>query len=80
MATSASLSRNRLSASSFNAPKQAFNNFTYNLNALKKGINGTANDHELGKLNTIGLVLEVLILLYLLCVFSQYHFLSQTVY
>ena len=40
----------------FNAPKQAFNNFTYNLSALKKGINGTANDHELGKLNSIGLV------------------------
>lgn len=40
----------------FNAPKQAYNNFKYNLGALKKGINGTANDHELGKLNTIGLV------------------------
>lgn len=40
----------------FNAPKHMIDGFVYDMKALKKGIDGTANDHELGKLNNIGLV------------------------
>ena len=40
----------------FNAPKHYIKGVAYNFNSLKKGINGTANDHELGKLNNIGMV------------------------
>ncbi len=40
----------------FNAPKHMINGFVYDMKSLKKGINGTANDHELGKLNSIGMV------------------------
>ncbi len=40
----------------FNAPKHLVDGWAYDLKSLKKGFNGTANDHELGKLNTIGLV------------------------
>lgn len=40
----------------FNAPKHFVDGLAYDLKALKKGANGTANDHELGKLNNIGLV------------------------
>lgn len=40
----------------FNAPKHFVEGIVYDLKALKKGANGTANDHELGKLNNIGLV------------------------
>lgn len=40
----------------FNAPKHMVDGFAYDIKSLKKGINGTANDHELGKLNSIGLV------------------------
>lgn len=40
----------------FNAPKHMVDGFAYDLKSLKKGFNGTANDHELGKLNSIGMV------------------------
>ena len=40
----------------FNAPKHMIDGVAYDMKALKKGIDGTANDHELGKLNNIGLV------------------------
>lgn len=40
----------------FNAPKHMIDGFAYDMKALKKGLNGTANDHELGKLNSIGMV------------------------
>lgn len=40
----------------FNAPKHMIDGFAYDLKSLKKGVNGTANDHELGKLNSIGMV------------------------
>ncbi len=40
----------------FNAPKHWANGLAYDLKSLKKGFNGTANDHELGKLNSIGMV------------------------
>ncbi len=40
----------------FNAPKRFVNGVAYDLKSLKKSINGTANDHELGKLNSIGMV------------------------
>ncbi len=40
----------------FNAPKHLVEGIAYDMQALKKGANGTANDHELGKLNNIGLV------------------------
>lgn len=39
-----------------NAPKHMIDGFAYDIKSLKKGLNGTANDHELGKLNSIGLV------------------------
>lgn len=39
-----------------NAPKHFFSGLAYDVKSLKKGFNGTANDHELGKLNSIGLV------------------------
>lgn len=40
----------------FNAPKHMVDGFAYDIKSLKKGIDGTANDHELGKLNSIGMV------------------------
>ncbi len=40
----------------FNAPKHLVDGWAYDIKSLKKGFNGTANDHELGKLNSIGLV------------------------
>ena len=39
-----------------NAPKQWAQGVAYNVKALQKGWNGTANDHELGKLNSVALV------------------------
>ncbi len=39
-----------------NAPKHFIEGIAYDLKSLKKGWNGTANDHELGKLNSIALV------------------------
>ena len=41
----------------FNAPKVMFDDFIYNSKAFKHAINGEANDHELGKLNDVGLML-----------------------
>ncbi len=40
----------------FDMPASFIKSSYYNLKSLKHGINGTANDHELGKLNDIGLV------------------------
>ncbi|MDR1167672.1 MAG: hypothetical protein LBK53_02115 [Heliobacteriaceae bacterium] len=40
-----------------NTPAAMFNNTVYNLNAVKHSINGNANDHELGRMNDIGMML-----------------------
>ena len=40
----------------FLAPKLKFDNITYNLKSLKHALKGDANDHELGKINDVGLV------------------------
>lgn len=38
------------------APKQKFDNITYNLKAVHHAAKGQANDHELGKINDVGLL------------------------
>lgn len=39
-----------------NAPKHVFDGFVYDLKSIKHGFDGSANDHELGKLNNVGLI------------------------
>lgn len=41
----------------FNAPKVMFDDFVYNAKAFGHAVKGDANDHELGKLNDVGLLL-----------------------
>ena len=41
----------------FNTPKILFDDFVYNSKSFKHALEGEANDHELGKLNDVGLML-----------------------
>ena len=45
-----------LSGNIFNSPKDISDSFVYKMKALKHAAKGKANDHELGKINDIGLV------------------------
>lgn len=45
-----------LSGNIFSSPKQFSDSFVYKMKALKHAAKGKANDHELGKINDIGLV------------------------
>jgi len=45
-----------VSTNIFMSPKHKFDNIVYNLNAISHAAQGKANDHELGKINDVGLV------------------------
>lgn len=45
-----------LSGNIFNSPKDISDSFVYKMKALKHAAKGEANDHELGKINDVGLV------------------------
>ena len=45
-----------LTGNILSSPKYTFDNFIYSMKALKHAATGNANDHELGKLNDLGLM------------------------